>query len=354
MKYILCGNGNFINYVKAEMDSNSIEYGLFDDADLISPCEKSDVIAILAVSWHEVEKWVGRLHHQGYSTIFRVPIFNMQYKLPLFKEGKLNEDMLINVSAEERELLYVETHIADRCNLKCKGCMHFSNLVEEDVFPELEVIKRDFARVKELFGNVYIIRLMGGEPLLNPNLGEYVEVVREIFPASEIRIVTNGLLIPKQNEKLWKVIRKNYVAVDVSPYPPTIKMIDQIKAVLDKNGIPYGTISGELERFRKSLTLSPDNDPEKAVKLCQSSHCHFIRDGKIAKCPLPIMIEDFNREYGTNIVSNDVFDLYEEQSGLELKRKLDGYADMCKYCPSEPSFIDWEPTVNNAKISDWV
>lgn len=353
MKYLLFGNGNFIKYVASEFATSNVKAEIITEKEAI-PVLEDEAIAVLAVSWKETISWIKDLHKKGYKQIYRVPIHMMQYDVRLFDAGKLCVEKLAVVSQEETELQYIETHIADRCNLKCKGCMHFSNLCEEDVYPDVEQFTKDFKRIKELFGNVFIIRLMGGEPLLNPNATTYFDIVREIFPVSEIRIVTNGLLVPQQTNTFWKNVQKNQISVDVSPYPPTIKMIDSIKATLDSYGIPYGTISTELERFRKSLTLEPKNNPEESVKLCQSSHCRFLRNGKIAKCPLPILIPDFNAYFGTNIVSQDVFDIYKETSGSELKRKLDNFADMCKYCPCEASFIDWEPTIHNAKINDWV
>lgn len=39
-------------------------------------------------------------------------------------------------------LRYIETHISDKCNLKCNGCTHFSNIAEDD-FVDIDNFKRD-------------------------------------------------------------------------------------------------------------------------------------------------------------------------------------------------------------------
>ena len=46
--------------------------------------------------------------------------------------------------------LRVEYHVIDKCNLNCKSCAHFSNLVEEAVHRPLDKIKNDFARIHKL------------------------------------------------------------------------------------------------------------------------------------------------------------------------------------------------------------
>ena len=354
---ILCGKGGLLQYVKKEVerDGHRVIYKtieLFDSFNYRKCLETSDIL--LAVSWHETEPWIQRLKEAGAKTIYRIPIFAMQYNLPILKNGAFIPGTYTKVSTDNSDLLYLETHVADTCNLKCRGCMHFSNIAIHPNYPDLQKFEQDFKRLSELFRNIFIIRLMGGEPLLNPELSSYIKIVRQYFPAAELRIVTNGLLIPRQPDNLWEVMRSCHAAMDISPYPPTMEKIEELTKKLDKEGIPYGTIAEKLQNFRKSLTLSPHHNPEKATRLCGSAHCHFLRDGRISKCPLPLLIGDFNHEYGCAIESKDIYDIYSEQSGAALKEKLEQYADMCRYCPDEAAFIPWQRTQQDACMEDWV
>ena len=65
-------------------------------------------------------------------------------------------------------LEYVESEITQFCNLNCKGCADFINLVSDKKHYDLEEFMRDYTRLSELFCTVKKIRLMGGESLLNP------------------------------------------------------------------------------------------------------------------------------------------------------------------------------------------
>ncbi len=67
--------------------------------------------------------------------------------------------------------------MADHCNLNCKGCVHFSPLVRESVFPKLSDVERDFIRLREIIEYIDTIRILGGEPRLNPELSRYLEMV---------------------------------------------------------------------------------------------------------------------------------------------------------------------------------
>ena len=120
----------------------------------------------------------------------------------VFDRKKLNQeedvgfnDIFIEVDSSKPVLNYVECHISYHCNLKCKGCSHFSNIAEPE-FPNFEQFQNDMQRLGELFRNIEKIRLLGGEPLLNPELPKYIECCRKIFPLCDMRVVTNGLLIP--------------------------------------------------------------------------------------------------------------------------------------------------------------
>lgn len=350
---IICGNGGLLEYVTEEIKKQDPETGV----KAVTSAEEAAANAtgscdriFLAVSWREAEQWLILLSEKSSRPLYRIPAYIKQYGISLPKE----EWGRYEIGNIRTTLQYLETHVADTCNLRCRGCMHFSNIAQNNNFPDLGQFEKDFQRLSELFSNILIIRLMGGEPLLNPRLPEYLRIVRTCFPTAELRIVSNGLLIPKQKRELWDTVRDCRAAVDVSPYPPTIGMIGEIRNILDEEGIPYGKIAGELTGFRKSLALSGKSDPQKAMRLCCSAHCRFLRDGKLAKCPLPLLIREFNAVYGQTLPEDEAYDIYGEASGEELKKLLERPTKLCSYCPEQESYLPWERTPQNARMDDWV
>lgn len=64
---------------------------------------------------------------------------------------------------------YFEIHLVEHCNLKCKACDNYSSIAEEE-YLDIENFENDMKRMRELFSGIQLIRLLGGEPLLHPNL----------------------------------------------------------------------------------------------------------------------------------------------------------------------------------------
>lgn len=107
------------------------------------------------------------------------------------------------------ELWQIEFHLADHCNLNCKGYTHFSNLVSKPVFTDWDQFSRNIMQLKKYFSHLHFFYLLGGEPLLNPDVGRYAMLVRENFPYTDIVIVTNGLLVLKLKESVLQMIKQS-------------------------------------------------------------------------------------------------------------------------------------------------
>lgn len=243
-------------------------------------------------------------------------------------------------------LPYLETNIMDSCNLKCKGCTHFANLFTEDSYIDFEVFRKDLHRVAE---NLIILqfRLLGGEPLLNSDLVLYIEEARQLMPKTDIRVVTNGILLPQQNKELFDCMKRNNIKFDISLYPPTLKMKNKLIEVLEKNEVEY-RFSGEIKMFYKTLTKDGKSNPILAHENCCQKHCAFLRNGRIYKCPYESLIdiykEYFHLEKEFVHERNLGMDLYsEELEWQQFIEYLQRPIDFCKYCAEKGGeFFLWK------------
>lgn len=74
-----------------------------------------------------------------------------------------------------------EVHLADHCNLNCQMCDHFSPLANEN-FLSPDHYASDVERLSELFDHdANYIRLLGGEPLLHPQVVRFLKFQGSIF-----------------------------------------------------------------------------------------------------------------------------------------------------------------------------
>lgn len=119
------------------------------------------------------------------------------------------------------EFHYVELHLTDHCNLNCKGCGHFCPIAYE-WYADKEDYEKELIQLKKLFSNIKIIRLMGGEPLLHQEIGLFISLTRGYFPQTDLRLVTNGILLNKMHSEFWDVCVENDIQFDLTVYPPFI------------------------------------------------------------------------------------------------------------------------------------
>mgnify|MGYP005798621889 CR=1 FL=1 len=99
---------------------------------------------------------------------------------------------------------YVETMVSRGCNLSCMGCTSFCDYPHTGVFAWKDV-EKDFLSWSQII-EPEVIGLIGGEPLLNPEIFIWIEGIRKYFEKSFILLVTNGLLYSKLEGVIYKLI----------------------------------------------------------------------------------------------------------------------------------------------------
>lgn len=248
----------------------------------------------------------------------------------------------------------IEVNLIDACNLKCNACTHFSSLYNVDRAYSLEIFKKDLLQVTRV-GSILRLRLLGGEPFLLENLDKYIDAARKITPYADIEVVTNGLLIPEVKERILIALKNNDIGVVISPYQPTLKKKNQIVECLNRYGILWQFDGTEILQFSRGLTLQGTHNEEISNKACTSSSCTFLRNGKIYKCPLEGLINDFYDFYGITKKYEGGTDIY--QGEVSLYDKLIDYAlrpvEMCKFCAEKPETIPWSVNAN-PDLNDWL
>lgn len=129
--------------------------------------------------------------------------------------------------------------IVEHCNLKCKGCLHFCNSNQEEFYYDCEEFERDVMRLSELFDNIEVLILYGGEPLLHPKIIRLLEIVRVYLKKTKIEILTNGLLLPTLDENFYQSIKKYDVCIGWSAYPVGKKINMKIEDTLISEKVVY-------------------------------------------------------------------------------------------------------------------
>lgn len=259
---------------------------------------------------------------------------------------------LITPTLSDPYLSYLEFHVADHCNLNCKYCTHYSPLVTEPVFTDYERFSADLRQLKKYIPDIGIIRILGGEPLLNPELGKFIAFTRELYPASIITVVTNGLLIRQMSDDLIELMKEKMAFIHISFYPPLQEKIQEIKRFLYEKEIPY-TMTEVTEEFNKTQILTPREDADFFYDCFQAS-CTCLQDGKLAPCYAPFTTKYFNSAFSKNLPTDEGIDLYDDTLTLtELKTELLLPMRRCLYCSSGRP-CPWEIVGKHSVLEDWV
>lgn len=233
---------------------------------------------------------------------------------------------------------HFEFHLVEHCNLKCTGCTHFSSIAEEE-FADIDEFRKDINRLSELTNGITrFINLLGGEPLLHPQIYDFLDIARKAFPNATIRVVTNGIRLLDMKPLFWEKCRINNVIIGLTKYPIEIdydKRINKIQA----EEVGYECFSGDYqqrdEMWRLCLDETGSSRPlENFIRCPRANACIFVKHGKVFNCATMANIEHFNKCFGTNlkICEADFADIYKCQTIDELFSKLCNPKPFCRFC----------------------
>lgn len=244
----------------------------------------------------------------------------------------------------KNELLYLETHLTDHCNLNCRSCRHFSSISKEK-FRELESFERDMKQMAIIFSNIRVIRLMGGEPLLHPRVAEFMTVTRNAFPRGEIHLVTNGMLLGCMRDEFWRACCSTRTIIDVTLYPIAIDLV-RIRELSVKHGVEL-IVSPLASSFHKyHMNRNGNSDSRETFNACrEEAYCPFLDsdNGRLYICAVAASADIYSGYFHENIQrsENDSISIYGQVTPRQILRFLNSPAPFCRYCTTRKTLFQW-------------
>ena len=248
--------------------------------------------------------------------------------------------LLKAILKKEFNIKYIEIVLTTKCTLNCKGCSALMNYYNKRYDTNIDINIESLKRILNSCDSIYHLRLLGGEPLLYPNLYELLEFLKKQNKIKQITIVTNGTLLIK-NEKIIKILKNSLFNVFISNYGKNSSKKEELINQLKENNIKY-ILGKEDTLWRNYGDLEKRNRKEKELKkqfLNCKIMCTSILDGKLHHCP--------RSSHGTNLKKiplrkQDYIDLLdknidEKQLRKELYKffyKYVPYVEACNYCNS--------------------
>ncbi len=200
------------------------------------------------------------------------------------KEVKMTDEQYVTFCIRQirRTRLDFEVNIADHCNLNCQCCNHFSPLAEETLL-DIGVYQRDLRRIRELTaGDVGKIWLIGGEPLLHPQVTDFMYVARELFPNTHITLNTNGTLLLNKKADFWQALRDTGTELTLTKYPIPLDYA-QIDQKMQAEHVKYAyTLSSAVRKTTYHLPLDVEGKQDgikNYLKCWHANECITLRGG---------------------------------------------------------------------------
>lgn len=257
-------------------------------------------------------------------------------------------------------LPFVETMITQACNISCTGCTNYSDLVHSgyltweqgraELLPWLErVTIPDFG-------------ILGGEPLMNPDVRNWIVGLRDLLPNGQLRFTTNALLLDRnfdivdlladvgnvvfkiavheQNSQLEEVIQRVMSKYDWEPVVEygvsRYRTKNNFRFHVRRPDVFYKTFRGTYENM-----LPHNSVPAQAFEICCQQTCPLLYQGRIYKCStaglLQHVLDRFGRPNWEQWQSYITSGIGPDCTDNELKEFLNNFGkphSICGQCPT--------------------
>lgn len=262
-------------------------------------------------------------------------------------------------------LEFLEVMAINACNLSCQGCTTFSDLTHRGY-----VTWEQGQSWLQLWVNrvdIQAIGVIGGEPLINPEITQWIQGMRSILPNAQIRFVTNGLLL----ERRWEVVdlleSVGNAVLKISHHVATPQMDQVIQRLMqcrdwtpiteygiDRWCAPSGlrlqisrpTVFFKTFKNDYANMMPHSNHASDAFAICVQQRCPMLYKGKIWKCgTLALTPEILERMHHPNSTEWEPWinsGLTAECSDLDLTSFVNNFGKPHKLCGQCPSSQDLE------------
>lgn len=244
-------------------------------------------------------------------------------------------DIVQNQSEDKLIFNRIQYVVTERCSLRCQDCSHLIQYYQHPQDIDLSKDKSSFELLLEHVDYIAELRILGGEPFMNRNMGQVIEWYHDSKKIQSISVYTNGTIIPSEN--IISALQKEKVKVHISNYKVNQDKIKNVAKVFDEYHIKYfiraydsWQDAGGVEFRNYSL-----EQKEAIFAECFERNGFTFLKGKLHRCPrvahamnlraMPDVKEDYVELLNWNGTEEE---LKEQLKNLQERSWLEG----CNYC----------------------
>lgn len=248
--------------------------------------------------------------------------------------------------------------VVGHCNLNCVHCDHFSPLAKEE-FYDINVFEKEIKRLSELApnGEIKKLSLQGGEPLLAPNIKDFIEIAAKYLSKTKISIISNGILVNNMDESFWLLLNKHNVLLELTKYPIKVDY-DNILKKAERYSVETRIVNiDKKSSYKAPLDLEGKQDVRESYLNCyHANNCVALKDGKIYTCTIAPNIERFNKYFDKHLElsERDGIDIFKVNSLDDILTFLARPIPFCRYCKTKERTFGHEWMVSKKDIEEWI
>lgn len=260
----------------------------------------------------------------------------MQTEHYSYRHGPIAARLLCKIKSKTFYIPCLEVPVTTHCTLCCEECANLIQYYKQPYHISVEKIIRNVMKLSLAVDGIDCIRILGGEPLLHPNLDILLKYLAEEKKISNVTIVTNGTL--RFEREACNILANNKkFKVSVSAYPCAEKSRIGLIRQMERKHIFYAAACVTWKE--KASVLYQGKSPGQLRDFFKNCPNHFfsLLNGELHVCP--------RSSHGTDLgiipkFQYDFVELEEEESPGRIRQKIQDllerpYLTACNYCEED-------------------
>ncbi len=255
--------------------------------------------------------------------------------LEMYANKRSYIDIVKNQSKGDLIFNRIQFVVTERCSLKCLDCSHLMQYYQQPQDFELCKYKEAFDCLVEQADYIAELRILGGEPFMNRDMGKVIAWYHDNRKIQSISVYTNGTIVP--GEDILRELQKDNVKVHISNYGINEEQIKKTVKVFEEKNIEY--FVRRYDSWQDTGSIAYRNytleEKKEIFGRCFERNGYAFLKGKLYRCP---RVAHAMNLHAMPDVKEDYVDLLNwNGTKEELKKQLKSlqgrlWLEGCNYC----------------------
>lgn len=263
-------------------------------------------------------------------------VTNLVYAVRNVESALRNYALYYGTGAAVERLVLV---ITDKCSLNCKNCDGYVPYHRNPKHDSYETVISSYERVMKVCGYVESLDVMGGEPLVHPDIAKVIKHIAEDKRSGKVTVISNGTIMPSQ--ELIEILKNKKCLFRLSDYGKTSSKKDALIELFTKEEIAYEITNYQYWDSVPKIQRTNQSEAELDKKFAEcTSNVFYLKNGRFFQCNFVAGLSSLEGDFLPDIEKNyiELLNGQEEDIHGNIRKFIERlhnrkHIDACKYCP---------------------